>query len=144
MMKWGIYGYNAAMKVQFFQWNTPDSSRPKKVWQVHSQVKVLLTIFCNYEDIVHHEYTPMGQTIIYDYFIESFTICGTHKKDLFPTLGSWKLHHDNATMYSLLLCNSFQPNMTSHQSNKLQTHQTQLCATFSYRKDKSGAHGSMF
>lgn len=38
-----------------------------KVW---SKMKVILTVLTDHEGIVHHEYTPSGQTVNKEYYIE--------------------------------------------------------------------------
>ena len=52
-------GYGLEIKVQSLQWKIPDSLRP-----------MILTILFNYEGIVHHDYVPIGQTIMKEYYIE--------------------------------------------------------------------------
>ena len=56
-----IYGYNQETKFQSSQWKHPESPWPKNARQV-CNVKVMLTCFFNFRDIVHHEYAPAGQT----------------------------------------------------------------------------------
>ena len=40
-----VYGYDVETKVQFSQWMSKTSPRPKKAHQVRSKIKVLLTVF---------------------------------------------------------------------------------------------------
>ena len=40
-----VYGYDPETKFQSSQWKHPESPRPKKAWQVCSNVKVMLTCF---------------------------------------------------------------------------------------------------
>ena len=62
-----VYGYDPETKFQSSQWKHPESPRPKKARQVRSNVKVMLTCFFDFRGIVHHEYTPEGQTINKEY-----------------------------------------------------------------------------
>ncbi|VVC25608.1 Transposase, type 1 [Cinara cedri] len=85
------------------QWKTPNSPRPKKARQVRSQVKVMLTVFFDYQGVVHHEYTPKGQTITQEYYIDvlrHLRDAVRRKRPEFKESGSWKLHHDNAPAHS--------------------------------------------
>jgi len=63
-----VYGYDPETKAQSSQWKHSSSLRPKKARQVRSNVKVLLTVFLDSRGVVHHEYTPQGQTITKEYY----------------------------------------------------------------------------
>ncbi|XP_037509168.2 protein GVQW3-like [Rhipicephalus sanguineus] len=58
-----VYGYDPETKSQPSQWKHSTSPRPKKVRQVRSNVKVMLSAFFDSRGVVHHEYAPQGQTI---------------------------------------------------------------------------------
>jgi hypothetical protein len=83
-----VYGYDPETKVQLLQWKHSSSPRPKKAQRVRSKVKVLLTVFLDYRGIVHHSYTPGGQTINKECYLEVVTFvmqfgardqtCGPH------------------------------------------------------------------
>ena len=45
------------------QWKYPEEQRPKKARQVRSNVKVLLTVFFDYNGVIHHEFLPPGHTV---------------------------------------------------------------------------------
>ncbi|KAL4149391.1 hypothetical protein QTP88_003351 [Uroleucon formosanum] len=97
-------------KVQSPQWKTPDSPRPKKARQVRSQVKVMLTVFFDYQGVVHHEYAPKGQTITKEYYIDvlrRLRDAVRRKRPEFKESGSWKLHHDNAPAHSAHVVQQF-------------------------------------
>ncbi|XP_067120045.1 protein GVQW3-like [Centruroides vittatus] len=49
-----VYGYDPETKMQSSQWKHSTSPRPKKVWQLCSNVKVMLTVF----------FTPVGWCIM--------------------------------------------------------------------------------
>lgn len=51
-----IYGYDVEIKMQS-QWQHLSFLRPEKAQQVHSKIKVMLTIFFDSCHVVHHEYT---------------------------------------------------------------------------------------
>ena len=38
--------------------------------QVRSNVKVLLTVFFDYHDVVHQEFLPQGRTVNKEYYLE--------------------------------------------------------------------------
>ena len=63
-----VYGYDPETKVQSSQWKHSSSPRPKKARQVRSNIKVLLTVFLDSCGVVHHEYTPQGQTVTKEYY----------------------------------------------------------------------------
>ena len=65
-----VYGYNPETKQQSSQWKGPLSLQPKKGRQVRSKTKFLLLAFFYSEGIVHHEYTPDGQTINKEFYLE--------------------------------------------------------------------------
>ena len=110
-----VYGYNSETKAQFPQWKHSSSLRPKKAWQVHSNVKVLLTVFLNSRGVVHHEYAPQGQTIIKEYYEGVLCrLCNAVRRkqpDLWATK-TWQLHHDNAPAHSSHLIQGFWLNTT--------------------------------
>lgn len=58
-----VYRYDPETKAQSSQWKHSSSLRPKKAWQVRSNVEVLLTVFLDSRGVVHHEYAPQGQTV---------------------------------------------------------------------------------
>ena len=64
-----LYGYNIESKAQSFQWMRPEESRPKKALQVRSNVKALLTVYFDYNDLVHHELLSQGHTINKEYYL---------------------------------------------------------------------------
>lgn len=105
-----VYGYDPETKAQSSQWKTPDSPRPKKARQVRSQVKVMLTVFFDYQGVVHHEYAPKGQTITKEYYIDvlrRLRDAVRRKRPEFKESGSWKLHHDNAPAHSAHVVQQF-------------------------------------
>ena len=73
-----VYGYDPETKAQSTQWKHSTSPRPKKVRQVQSNVKVMLTV-CFYScGMVHREYAPQGQNINKEYTWKSFVTFVMH------------------------------------------------------------------
>ena len=63
-----FYGYDLETKSQSSQWRHSGSPRLKKARQVRSNVKVMLTVFFDFNGIVHHEFLPRGQTVNKEYY----------------------------------------------------------------------------
>ena len=57
------YGYDIETKAQLSPWKSPEEPRPKKAWQVRSNIKVLLTVFFDCNGIVHHKSLPQSLTV---------------------------------------------------------------------------------
>ena len=53
-----VYGYDIETKAQSSQWKRPEKPRSKKISKVWSNVKVLLTVFFDWNGVVHHEFLP--------------------------------------------------------------------------------------
>ena len=67
-----VYGYDPETKAQSSQWKSPGAPHPKKVQQSNTKIKRMLTMFFDWESDVHHEYTPPGQTINKEYYLNIF------------------------------------------------------------------------
>ena len=61
------YGYDLEMKAQLSQWKVPGSTHLKRVQQSCSKIKTMLTVFSDWEGVVHHKYAPPVQTINKEY-----------------------------------------------------------------------------
>ena len=73
-------------------------------------MKVMLTVFFDYQGVVHHEYAPKGQTITKEYYIDVLRRLRDairRKRPEFKESGSWKLHHDNAPAHSAHVVQQF-------------------------------------
>jgi len=104
-----VYGYDIETKTQSSQWKHPESPRPKKA-QVRSNVKVLLTVFFDFNRVVHHEFLPRGQTVNKEYYLEVQRRLREATRRKRPDLwrnNSWQLHHDNAPAHTSLLVREF-------------------------------------
>ena len=62
--------FDPETKFQSLQWKHATSLRSRKASQVHSNIKVKLTVFFLLHQCVHHEYTLHGTTIDKDYYQE--------------------------------------------------------------------------
>lgn len=105
-----VYGYDPETKAQSSQWLHSTSPRPKKVRQVRSKVKVMLTVFFDSQGVVHHEYAPPNQTITKEYYLEVLRHLRDAVRRKRPNLwksGMWKLHQDNAPAHSSQLVQTF-------------------------------------
>ena len=60
---WVYHSYYWDTKAQSSQLESTGSPCPQKARQSHSKIKTMLTLFFDWEDIVHHKYTPPGHTI---------------------------------------------------------------------------------
>ncbi|CAB3251407.1 unnamed protein product [Arctia plantaginis] len=65
-----VYGYDVETKAQSSQWRHSGSPRPKKTRQVRSNSKIKLTVFFDFNGIVHHEFLPQGQTMNKEYCLQ--------------------------------------------------------------------------
>ncbi|UYV61773.1 hypothetical protein LAZ67_1006451 [Cordylochernes scorpioides] len=105
-----VYGYDVETKAQSFQWKLPHEPRPKKVRQVRSNVKVLLTVFSDCRGVVHHEFLPQGRTVNKEYYLQVMRnlreVIRQKRPDLWKNK-NWLLHHDNAPAHTSLLVRDF-------------------------------------
>ena len=94
-----IYGYDPEKKMQSSLWKHPTSLRLRKARQVHSNVKVKLTVFIDSCGVVHHAYAPQGQTITKYYYLEILHHLRDAVRCKQPDLWaakSWQLYHGRA------------------------------------------------
>ena len=105
-----VYGYDIETKSQSSQWRHSSSPRPKKARQVRSNVKVMLTVFFDFNGIVHHEFLSRGQTVNQEYYLQVqrrlHEAIRKKRPDLWKN-NSWLLHHDNAPAHTSLLARDF-------------------------------------
>ena len=86
------------------------SPRPKKARQVRSNVKVLLTVFCDCSSVVHHEFLPQGRTVNKEYYLQITCNLREAIRQKRPDLWknkNWLLHYDNASVHTSLLVRKF-------------------------------------
>ena len=72
------YAYDIETKVQSSQWKRSEELRSKKVPQVRSNVKVLLTVFFEYNGVMHHKFAPQDCTVNKENYLE--VICQLREK----------------------------------------------------------------
>ena len=65
-----VHDYDFETKAQSAHWKRQEEPRPKKAHQVWSNVKILLTVFSDYNDVVYHEFLKQGRTVNKEYYIE--------------------------------------------------------------------------
>ena len=63
-----VYGYDPETKQMSSQWSTSSSPRPKKAWQVKSNLKTMLIAFFDIDGLVRHEFVPTGQTVNKEFY----------------------------------------------------------------------------
>ena len=105
-----VYSYDPEMKAQSSQWKLPDSLCPDKTWQSRSQINTMLTVFFDWEVVVHHNYASPGQTINKKYYLNVF--CQLRdairwKRTQLWATSDWQLHHNNVPTHALHLVQSF-------------------------------------
>ena len=78
----------------------------KKACQVRSNVKVLLTVFLDYNGVVHYEFLPEGHTANKEYYLEDMHHLHEAIWKKYPELWknkSWLLHHGIVPAHMSLL-----------------------------------------
>ncbi|XP_018314337.1 histone-lysine N-methyltransferase SETMAR-like [Mycetomoellerius zeteki] len=64
-----VYEYDTQSRHQASEWRAPNEPRPKKPRRFQSKKKVMLTVFMDYNGIVHHEFLPEGQIVNKEYYL---------------------------------------------------------------------------
>ena len=64
-----VYEYDTQSRHQASEWKASNEPRPKKPRRFQSKKKAMLTVFMDYNDIVHHEFLPEGQTVNKEYYL---------------------------------------------------------------------------
>ena len=113
---------DAVGRTQVLDWfrRFKESTSRKKGRQVRSKTNVMLLAFFDSEGIVHHEYTPDGQAINKEFYLEVLQcLCeSVHRKR--PEKwwdGDWILHHDNTPAHTSHLVQQF---LVKHDTAQLQ------------------------
>ena len=78
--------------------------------QSRNHVKSMLIIFFDCQGVVHYEFSPRGQTINKEYYVEvmkRLRDAVRRKRTHFWSSGDWLLHHDNAPAHSSNLVQQF-------------------------------------
>ena len=80
------------------------------ICQSRSHVKSMLIIFIDCEGVVHYEFSPRGQTINKECYVEvlkRLRDAVRRKRPRFWSSGDWLLRHDNALAHSSNLVQQF-------------------------------------
>ncbi|UYV62903.1 hypothetical protein LAZ67_2002381 [Cordylochernes scorpioides] len=64
-----IYGFDSETTEQASEWRFKNEPRPKKARKALSKVKVMLTVFFDYQGIVHHEFQQQGSITTADSYL---------------------------------------------------------------------------
>ena len=64
-----VYSYDLERKAQSSQWKSPGSPNQKKAWQSCSKIKTNVTVFFDWDGVVHHKYAPPGQMINKEHYL---------------------------------------------------------------------------
>ncbi|UYV70401.1 hypothetical protein LAZ67_7002912 [Cordylochernes scorpioides] len=105
-----IYGFDSETTQQASEWRFKNEPRPKKARKTPSKVKVMLTVFFDYQGIVHHEFQQQGSTITADSYLGVLRRLREAIRQKRPELWrskSWILHHDNAPAHTALKISKF-------------------------------------
>ncbi|UYV83703.1 CLCN3 [Cordylochernes scorpioides] len=98
-----IYGFDSETTQQASEWRFKNEQRPKKARKAPSKVKVMLTVFFDYQGIVHHEFQQQGSTITADSYLGVLRRLREAIRQKRPELWrskSWILHHDNSPAHT--------------------------------------------
>jgi len=65
-----VYENDTQSRHQASEWKASNEPRLKKPRRFQSKNKAILTIFMDYNGIVHHEFLPEGQTVNKEYYLD--------------------------------------------------------------------------
>ncbi|UYV82676.1 hypothetical protein LAZ67_22000520 [Cordylochernes scorpioides] len=105
-----IYGFDSETTQEASKWRFKNEPRPKKARKAPSKVKVMLTVFFDYQGIVHHEFQQQDSTITADSYLGVLRRLREAIRQKRPELWrskSWILHHDNAPAHTALKISKF-------------------------------------
>ncbi|UYV69787.1 hypothetical protein LAZ67_7000729 [Cordylochernes scorpioides] len=105
-----IYGFDSETTQQASEWRFKNEPRPKKARKAPSKVKVMLTVFFDYQGIVHNEFQQQGSTITADSYLgvlRRLREAIRQKRSELWRIKSWILHHDNAPAHTALKISKF-------------------------------------
>ena len=115
---------------------------------MRSNVNVMLTVFFDFNGIVHHEFLPRGQTVNKEYYLQVQRRLREAIRKKRPDLwknNSWLLHHDNAPAHTSLLVREFlDKNNTVTMPQPPYSPDMALCGFFLFPKIKRTLNGRRF
>ncbi|UYV71570.1 hypothetical protein LAZ67_8003713 [Cordylochernes scorpioides] len=133
-------GFDSESTQQASEWRFKNEPRPKKARKTPSKVKVMLTVFFDYQGIVHHDFQQQSSTITADSYLEVLRRLREAIRQKRPELWrskSWILHHDNAPAHTALRISKFlQDHSTSVFPQPLYSHDLAPCDFFLFGKLK--------
>ncbi|UYV78057.1 CLCN3 [Cordylochernes scorpioides] len=101
-----IYGFDSETTQQASEWCFKNEHIPKKARKAPSKVKVMLTVFFDYQgSIILYEFQQQGSTITADSYLGVLRLLSEAIRQKRPELWrskSWILHHDNALAHTAL------------------------------------------
>jgi len=126
----------------------PVTPRPKKPRRFQSKKKVMLTVFMDYNSVVHHEFLPKNQIVNKEYYLgvmrrlrEAIRL---KRKDLWANI-SWILHQDNAPSHNAIIIREF---LTKNVTNTIPQSPNSLdlapCDFFLFDQLKKPLRGTRF
>lgn len=105
-----VYEYDMQTSQQSSEWRFENEPYPKKPRQSRSKVKVMLTVFFDYQGVVHSEFLPEGQTVNKEYYLSVLRRLREAIRRKRPELwkdNSWILHDDNAPSHRALIVREY-------------------------------------
>ena len=115
-----VYEYDTQSRHQASEWRAPNEPRPKKPRRFQSKKKAMLTVFMDYNGIVHHEFLSEGQTVNKEYYLGVMRrlreAIRQKRKDLWVN-NSWMLHHDDVPSHSAIIIREF---LVKNKTNTIQ------------------------
>ncbi|UYV78392.1 hypothetical protein LAZ67_16001165 [Cordylochernes scorpioides] len=105
-----IYGFDSETTQKASEWRFKNEPRPKKARKAPRKVKVMLTVFFDYQGIIHHKFQQQGSTITADSYLGVLRRLREAIRQKRPELWkskSWILHHDNAPAHTALKISKF-------------------------------------
>jgi len=104
------FRYEPTTKRQSAAWKGSNSPTPKKSRLQKSRVKTLITVFFDSKGVIHKEFTPQGQTVNKEYYLEVLKRLLKRIARVRPEYkdpSSWSLLHDNAPAHKALVVKAF-------------------------------------
>ncbi|UYV81398.1 CLCN3 [Cordylochernes scorpioides] len=105
------YGFDSETTQQTSEWRFKNEPRPKIARKATSKVKIMLTVFFEYQGMVHLEFKLRGTTITADSYLgvlRQLREAIRQKRPAFWRSKSWIFHHDNAQAHTVLKISSIE------------------------------------
>lgn len=138
------FGNDSLKKTVVYQWH----ERFKKPRRFQSKKKAMLTVFMDYNGVVHQEFLPEGQTVNKEYYLGVMRRLREAIRRKRPELwaeNSWILHHDNAPSHNAIIIRNF---LTKNATNTIQqppnSPDLAPCDFFLFNRVKKPLRGTRF